>query len=92
MRNKEQSQIATLFIVVKLYIAPTHRKKSKSVQPSYKLQHRKAQTSISRDYFVSSLDNKLTSHGPLTGSPTQQWVQFSTIVKEAAQLTLCPKK
>ncbi|KAL8570336.1 hypothetical protein ACOMHN_035754 [Nucella lapillus] len=38
-------------------------------------------------YFVSSLDNKLTSHGPLTGSSTQQWVQFSTIVKEAAQST-----
>ncbi|KAL8592948.1 hypothetical protein ACOMHN_050775 [Nucella lapillus] len=68
----------------------THRKKSKFVRPSYKIA--KLKHLIHRDYFVSSLDNKLTSHGPLTGSPTQQWDQFSTMVKEAAQSTLGPKK
>ncbi|KAL8576040.1 hypothetical protein ACOMHN_052058 [Nucella lapillus] len=76
--------------VVKLYIAPTHRKKSKSVRPSYNIA--KLKHPFHRDYFVSSLDNKLTSHGPLTGSPTQQWDQFSSMVKEAAQSTLRPKK
>ncbi|KAL8610932.1 hypothetical protein ACOMHN_042549 [Nucella lapillus] len=76
--------------VVKLYIATTHRKKSKFFRPSYiiaKLKH-----PIHRDYFVSSLNNKLISYGPLTGSPTQQWDQFSTLVNEAAQSTLGPKK
>ncbi|KAL8573948.1 hypothetical protein ACOMHN_029395 [Nucella lapillus] len=63
--------------VVKLYISPTHRKKSKSVRPSYNID--KLKHPFHRDYVVSSLDNKLTSHGPLTGSPTQQWDQFSTM-------------
>ncbi|PFX31654.1 Transposon TX1 uncharacterized 149 kDa protein [Stylophora pistillata] len=39
-----------------------------------------------------SLDDQMTSHGPLTGSPTQQWDQFSSMVKEAAQSILGPKK
>lgn len=34
----------------------------------------------------------MTSHGPLTGSPTQQWDQFSSMVKESAQSILGPKK
>ncbi|KAL8606844.1 hypothetical protein ACOMHN_036482 [Nucella lapillus] len=76
--------------VVKLYIGPTHRKKSKSVRPSYNIaKHRHP---FHQDYLVSSLDNKLTSHGPFIGNPAQQWDQFNTMVKEAAQPTLGPKK
>ncbi|KAL8605591.1 hypothetical protein ACOMHN_031528 [Nucella lapillus] len=50
------------------------------------------ETSSRPEIAKELLDNKLTSHGPLTGSPTQQWDQFSTMVKVAAQSTLGPKK
>ncbi|KAL8566906.1 hypothetical protein ACOMHN_008763 [Nucella lapillus] len=79
-----------MYTIVKIYIVPTHKKKFKFVWPSYNIA--KLKHPFHRDYFVSSLDNKLTSHGPLTGSPTQQWDQFSTMEKETAQSTLGPKK
>ena len=76
--------------VVKLYVAPTHHKKPKLIRPSFNIA--KLNHPDHRDHFVNSLDDKMTSHGPLTGSPTQQWDQFSTLVKEAAQSILGPKK
>lgn len=76
--------------IVKPSIAPTHQKKPKHIRPSFNIA--KLSHPDHRDHFVSSLDNKMNSHGPLTGSPTHQWDQFSTMVKEVAQSTLGLKK
>ncbi|XP_062841273.1 uncharacterized protein LOC134300780 [Trichomycterus rosablanca] len=76
--------------VVKLCIAPTHWRKPKLVRPSFNIA--KLNYLRHRDHFANSLDDKLTSHGPLTGSPTQKWDQFSTMVKETAQSILGQKK
>ncbi|KAL8580618.1 hypothetical protein ACOMHN_046821 [Nucella lapillus] len=76
--------------ILKLHIAPNHQKKPKFKRPSFNTDRLK--DPYFHDRFVTSLDDRLTSHIPLTGSPTQQWAQFSTAVKETAQSTLGPKK
>ncbi|PFX13771.1 Craniofacial development protein 2 [Stylophora pistillata] len=76
--------------VVKLYIAPTRQKRPKLNRPSFNIA--KLNYSDHQDHFVNSLDDKVTSHGPLTGSPTQKWDHFSSMVKEEAQSIPGPKK
>ncbi|KAL8577655.1 hypothetical protein ACOMHN_060766 [Nucella lapillus] len=76
--------------ILKLHIAPNHQKKPKFKRPSFSTDRLK--DPYFHDRFVTSLDDRLTSHRPFTGSPTQQWAQFSTAVKETAQSILGPKK
>ncbi|KAL8564742.1 hypothetical protein ACOMHN_003588 [Nucella lapillus] len=76
--------------ILKLHIAPNHQKKPKFKRPSFNTDRLKDPNF--HDRFVTSLDDRLTSHRPLTGSPTQQWAQFSTAMKETAQSTIGPKK
>ncbi|KAL8583861.1 hypothetical protein ACOMHN_040330 [Nucella lapillus] len=76
--------------ILKLHIALNHQKKPKFNRPSFNTDRLK--DPYFHDRFMTSLDDRLTSHRPLTGSPTQQWAQFSTAVKETAQSTLGPKK
>ncbi|XP_019625008.1 PREDICTED: uncharacterized protein LOC109470489 [Branchiostoma belcheri] len=45
-----------------------------------------------REKFANSLDTKLYSHGPLSGSTTQQWDQLKKVVKETDKSTLGPKR
>ncbi|KAL8615859.1 hypothetical protein ACOMHN_058926 [Nucella lapillus] len=61
--------------ILKLHIAPNHQKKPKFKRLSFNTDRLKDQNF--HDRFVTILDDRLTSHRPLTGSPTQQRAQFS---------------
>lgn len=67
---------------------PIRRNPSLSIHHSTaKLKHSSHQAN-----FMSRLDEKITTPGPLTRSLNQQWDQFHLMVKAAAQMTLGPKK
>ena len=51
----------------------------------------KLQQPIYQREFQSSLDEKLSAKGPLTGDPTQKWNQFRDVVTEPARSLLGPK-
>ena len=45
-----------------------------------------------KERFQSQLENSVTSHGPLIGTPTEKWNQFKDMMIESAKLTIGPKK
>ncbi|KAI8519286.1 hypothetical protein Bbelb_025430 [Branchiostoma belcheri] len=76
--------------ILRLHIAPNHQKKAAPTRAFYNVDQLKHPHI--REKFANSLDTKLHSHGPLSGSTTQQWDQFKEVVKEAAKSSLGPKR
>ena len=76
--------------VLLLYIVPRLHKKSKLIQPSFNIE--KLMNIKYHDQFAASLDDKLTSHGPLTEKTTQKLGLFNMLVRQSAQSTLGLKK
>ena len=75
-----------------LRITPTCRKNAKSCRTTFdtaKLKQLERSRMFAKDL---DLDGRLTTHGPLSGPPPQQWEQFKTLVTESAKLTTEPKK
>ena len=76
--------------VLLLHIVPKLCKKPKLIQPSFNidnLRHIKY-----HEQFTASLDDKLISHGSLSGETTQKMDQFKVLVRESAEPTLGLKK
>ena len=73
--------------VLSMHITPMHRKKKKVVRPSFNLEKLRSNS----QQFAEDLDNRLKSHGPITGSTTSKWDQLKTLMKEAATSTIGPK-
>lgn len=73
-----------------LHIATKQQKKPKQTRTAFNTG--KLKNPSVREHFAASLDDSLASQGPLTGSATQKWDKFKTLVKETAQSTLGPKK
>ena len=62
--------------ILLLQIIPTRRKTAKSCRPAFGTAKLK-QLERSR-MFAKDIDDRLTVHGPLSGSPSQPWEQFKT--------------
>ena len=76
--------------ILSLHIAPTHRKTPKVIRPAFNVA--KLECSQRRSEFADDLDGRLTSHGPLTGCPTQKWEQFRSLLSESATNTIGHRK
>ena len=76
--------------VLLLHITPKFYKKPRLIWPLFnteKLRHIRY-----CEQFGASLDDKLMSHGCMTGNTAQKWDQFKILVRESAESTLGLKK
>jgi len=76
--------------ILTLHIVPILQKRPKQTRAAFNTE--KLGSLLYREQFAASLDQNLTTLGPLTGDVTQQWEQFKTLLKETAQSLLGPKR
>lgn len=73
-----------------LCIVPHHRKRPKVVRLAFNTA--RLLSDRYRQEFQTSLDDRIESRGPLTGTPENKWSQFKEVVTETAKSVLGPKK
>ncbi|XP_034050988.1 LOW QUALITY PROTEIN: uncharacterized protein LOC117531908 [Thalassophryne amazonica] len=73
-----------------LHIAPVHHKKTKSLRTKFNTS--KLKQPAVKEQFQSELENAVSAHGPLTGTPADKWNQLRVMFTEAAEHILGPQK